>query len=102
LIPLKIAFLEIIEEPPSLSYQLEEAATGMVILNVNLEVPGEVLDTLTQQRDLHFRRPSIRLMNPKLLDDSLPLRWSNSHEISALSLSFFLSCISFYHTLLAL
>jgi len=48
LIPLEIAFLEIIEKPPPLSYQLQEASTGMVIFNVNLEVPGEVFDTLTQ------------------------------------------------------
>ena len=62
----------------------------MVILDMNLEVPGEVVDTLTQQGDLHFRRASIRLMNPELLDDFLPVRLSNSHVFSALSLSFFL------------
>src|SRR5215831_17510759 len=62
----------------------------MVILDMNLEVPGEMIDTLTQQGDLHFRRASIRLMNPELLDDCLPVRLSNSHVISALYLSFFL------------
>ena len=62
----------------------------MVILDMNLEVPGEVVDTLTHQGDLHFRRASIRLMNPELLDDFLPVRLSNSHVISALYLSFFL------------
>ena len=62
----------------------------MVILDMNLEVPGEVVDTLTQQGDLHFRRASIRLMNPELLDDCLPVRLSNSHVFSALYLSFFL------------
>ena len=74
----------------------------MVILDVNLEVPGEVVDTLTQQGDLHFRRARIRLMNPELLDNFLSIRLSNSHLISAfLSLSFF-SCTNFYHTDVAL
>ena len=48
LIPIEIAFLEIIEKPPPLSYQLQEAATGMMILDVNLEMPCEMIDTLTQ------------------------------------------------------
>jgi hypothetical protein len=90
LIPFEIAFLQIIEKPPPLPYQLQEAPTGMVILDMNLEVPGEVVDTLTQQGYLHFGRASIRLMNPELLDDCLPVRLSNSHLFSALSLSFFL------------
>jgi len=90
LIPFEIALLQIIEKPPPLPYQLQEAPTGMVILDMNLEVPGEVVDTLTQQGDLHFRRASIRLMNPELLDDCLPVRLSNSHVFSALYLSFFL------------
>jgi hypothetical protein len=97
LIPLKIAFLEIVEMPPPLSYHLQEAPAGMVILNVNLEVLGEVLDTLTQQGDLHFRRAGIRLMNPKLLDHSLLLLLSNSHVISplfSLFLSFLVASVS--------
>lgn len=58
----------------------------MVILNVNLEVLGEIVDALTQQRDLHFRRAGIRLMKPELLDNPLILLLSNSHV-----LRFFLS-----------
>ena len=65
----------------------------MVILNVNLEVPGEILDPLTQQSNLHFRRAGIRLMKPELLYNPLFLSLSNPH-VSPLfySLSFF-SCI---------
>jgi len=60
----------------------------MVILSVNLEVPGEMFDALTQQRDLHFRRAGVRLMNPELFDLTLFLLSSESHG-SALILSFF-------------
>ena len=40
----------------------------MVILNMNLEVLGEMFDALAQQRNLHFGRAGVRLMNPELLD----------------------------------
>ena len=48
LISLVIAFLEIIEQPPSLSYQLKETAARVMILDVNLKMLGEVLNPLTQ------------------------------------------------------
>ena len=68
----------------------------MVILNVDFEVPGKILDTLAEQRNLHFWRAGVRRMNPELLDHLFFLRFSNPH-ISAFSLSFLLvEC--FYHT----
>jgi len=63
-----------------LTYQLQEAAPGVMILNVNLEVLGEVFDTLAEQRNLHFGRAGVRFMKPELLQDFLPLWLSNSHE----------------------
>jgi len=62
----------------------------MMILNMNLEVPGEMIDALAQQRNLHFGRAGVRLMDPELLDYNLFLRFSDSH-ISALLLSFVFS-----------
>jgi hypothetical protein len=58
----------------------------MVIFNVNLEVLGEMFDALTQQRNLHFRRAGVRLMNSELLDNSLLLLFSNSHNLRSASL----------------
>ncbi len=58
----------------------------MVILNMNLEVRCEMFDALAQQRNLHFRRAGIRLMNPELLDDALFLLFSNSHNLRSASL----------------
>lgn len=57
----------------------------MMIFSMNLEVLGKIVDALTQERDLHFRRAGIALMDPELLDDPLLLLWSNSH-VSAFSL----------------
>jgi len=53
----------------------------MMIFSMNLEVLGKVFDALTQERDLHFRRAGIALMDPELLDNPLLLLWSNSHVL---------------------
>ena len=58
----------------------------MVILNMNLEVFGKMVDALTEERNLHFGRACVRLMNPELLDDCLLLRFSNSHILRSFSL----------------
>ena len=55
----------------------------MVVLYMDLEVLGEMLNALTKKRNLHFWRAGVRRMNPELLNPLLFLRFSNSH-ISAL------------------
>ena len=52
----------------------------MVILNVSLEMLGEVFDTLAEQRNLHLGRAGVRLMKPKLLHDYLTFWLSNPHK----------------------
>jgi hypothetical protein len=66
----------------------------MMIFCMNLEVLGKIFDALTQECDLHFRRAGIALMDPELLDNPLPLLWSNSHVLRFFSLSFLLSTFS--------
>ena len=65
-----------------------------MIFSMNLEVLGKIVDALTQERDLHFRRAGIALMDPELLDNPLLLLWSNSHVLRFFSLSFLLSMFS--------
>jgi hypothetical protein len=48
LIPFEIPFLEIVEKSPPLPYQFQKAPARMVILDMNLKMAGEVIDTLTQ------------------------------------------------------
>lgn len=69
--------------------KLQEAASGMVILNMNLEVLGEMFDALAEQRHLHLRRAGVRLVKPELLHDYLTLWLSNPHNLRFSFLSFF-------------
>lgn len=90
LVSLKIIVFEIIQEPPPLADYLQEAAPGMVILNVSLEVPGEVFDPLAEERYLYFGRAGVRFVKPELVNDLLTLWLSNSHKSPLYySLSFF-------------
>jgi hypothetical protein len=81
LVSFKIVIFEIIQKPSSLADQLEKAASGMVILDVSLEMLGEVFNTLAKQRDLHLGRAGVRLMKPELLHNYLTLWLSNSHNL---------------------
>ena len=87
LIPPEIRTSKIIQEPSSLPDQFQEAAPRVVILDVNLEMTGKVLDPLAEQRNLHFRRARVRRMSSELLDRLLFLRFSDPH-VSASFLSF--------------
>src|SRR5439155_24422483 len=59
--------LEVVEQPPALAYQLEQATAGVMVLLVPLEVFGEVVDALGEQRDLDRRRAGISFVRPELL-----------------------------------
>lgn len=52
----------------------------MVILNMRLEVLGEMIDALAQQRNLHFGRAGVRRVNPELLDYTLFALFRSSHK----------------------
>src|SRR5918999_2430339 len=80
LISVEIVVFQIIQKPSSLADKLQEAASGMVIVNVSLEMFSEVFDTLAEQRDLHLWRAGVRLMKPKLLHDYSTLWLSNPHK----------------------
>ena len=64
----------------------------MMIFSMNLEMLGKIVDALTQERDLHFRRAGIALMEPELLDNPLLLLWNNSHVLRFFSLLFYYRC----------
>jgi hypothetical protein len=52
-----------------LADQLQETATGMMILSVGLEMFGEVIDALAEQRHLYFGRSGIRSVGFVRSDD---------------------------------
>jgi len=64
-----VRLLQIFEQFSSLLDHLQQAATRMIILLVNLEMLLEFVDSLTQQRDLDRGRTRIRLMGAKICHD---------------------------------
>jgi hypothetical protein len=46
MVSLKIRISKIIQQPPPLPYQLQETTTRMMILYMDLEVFGEMVDAL--------------------------------------------------------
>src|SRR5262245_31379464 len=45
---------EVVEKLTPLGNKLEQATSGMIVLDVTLEVLGQVVDAFRQDRDLHF------------------------------------------------
>src|SRR3989441_944565 len=51
--------------------QHQQAPARVVILRMRLEVLGEPIDALGQERDLHLRGPRVPLVSLELLDQAL-------------------------------
>ena len=54
--------------------------SGVVILDVLFEVIGETVDALREERDLHFGRPRVALVDAELLDQALLLFDGERHR----------------------
>ncbi len=61
---------KVVEERSALTDHLEEAASGVMILLVDLEVLGQVVDSLGEKSDLNFGRTCVTLMSRVFLHDS--------------------------------
>src|SRR6185295_1558020 len=70
---------EVLEEAATLADQHQQAATGVVVLLVGLEVVGEAVDPLGQQRDLDLGRAGVALVDLELLDQTLLLVLGQPH-----------------------
>ena len=53
---------EIIQQAPPLAHELQQAAAGMMILCVRLEVDRQLIHAFGDQRDLHFGRARVATM----------------------------------------
>ena len=69
LVSLQIDPLEVVELPPALADELEQATTGVVVLAVRLEVLGEQRNALGEQRNLDLGRARVLVVDAKLVDD---------------------------------
>src|SRR5205814_10329947 len=72
--------LEVLEEPPPLSDQHQQTPPRVMVLRVGLEVLGESIDSLRQERDLHLGRPGVAVMSLELLDQALLAVDSQRHR----------------------
>ena len=68
-----IGAVQIGQEALAASHQLEQTQAGMLIMLVDLEVLGQLGDTSTEERDLHFRGAGVVRLDLELLDPLLLL-----------------------------
>lgn len=61
-----VAVVEIAELTPPLANKLEEATTRVIVVLVRLQVRGEVLDALREDRHLDLRGAGIRRVDGKV------------------------------------
>src|SRR5258706_2411182 len=57
------------EKAAALADELEEAAARMIVFREALEMAGQLLDPLRQERDLDFRRSGVTFLGGKPGDD---------------------------------
>src|SRR5258708_7840862 len=63
-----VHLLEIVEKRTARRHELQETAARMVVLDVALEVPGEVVDAFRQDRDLNLGRAGVAGLGGICLD----------------------------------
>src|SRR5262245_790944 len=72
-VSLRVLLPEVFQEAAAPTDEHEQAAAGVVVLLVGLEVIGQPVDPLGEKRDLHFRRASVAVVRLELLDETLLL-----------------------------
>src|ERR1041384_4664892 len=72
---------EIIKQLTTLRHELEQPAARVVVLDVRLEMLGEVVDPFGQDRDLHLGRSGVAGLRGIGLDDFCLTLSSNRHRL---------------------
>lgn len=68
-VPAYVLFMDVSEQSAPPPNHLEEAAPRMVVLTMLAQVICDVVDSLRQNRDLHFRRARVAIVALVLLQD---------------------------------
>jgi hypothetical protein len=66
-----IMITQVVQQPPPLTYQHEQATARMMVLFVNLEMFGKIVDPPCKDSHLDIRRAGITPMPLELFDDLL-------------------------------
>ena len=64
-----IVCLEVIQQPPALAHQHQQAAARSMILRMGFEMLGQLANALAEDRDLHFRTSGVGVMRAKTRDN---------------------------------
>jgi len=64
-------FLEVPEQPPTFSDHHEQTSPAVMVLRVDLQMRGEVIDALSQQRNLDLGRTGVRVVRAIFIHNSL-------------------------------
>src|SRR5438270_1475799 len=67
-ITLHVVVADVVEQAATTADEHQESPTTVVVLLVDLQVVGELVDALRQQRDLHLRRPGVGVVDFVLAD----------------------------------
>src|SRR5690242_1653641 len=78
-VALRIFLPQVLEQPSALADEHEQAAPRVVVLLVGLEVVGQAVDPLREERDLNLGRSGVALVHLELLDQALLLVRRQSH-----------------------
>ena len=70
-VALHVFGLQVVEQAPAVADHLQQTATRVVVFLVRLEVLGEVVDALGQERDLYFGRTGVAVVLGEAGDDLL-------------------------------
>ena len=65
LVARQVRLMEIIQQAAALADHNQEAAPGAVVLDVLLQMFGQMIDALGQKSDLHVGRPCVALVQPE-------------------------------------
>src|SRR4030066_2415875 len=85
-VPERLLRLQVGEQAPPLPDQFQQPTPGVEILGVGLQMIRDHVDPLGEERDLHFRRTGVRIVQPELADDVLFLLRHYAHFSPSFSL----------------
>src|SRR5262245_53765871 len=71
-VALHVRALEVAQQSVALPHQLHQAAAGGVVLGMGLQMLGEELDAVGEQRDLHVAGAGVLGVDPVLRDPGSP------------------------------
>ncbi len=86
-IAVDVLALQVVEELATLAHHHQQTTTGVMVLDVSLEVAGQIVDAGGKQSDLHFRRTGITLGTLVVANDLRFLFSGDCHCLTRLGFS---------------